>query len=315
MLETIRTAFTPARNRILAVLAVVVIVLLAPLPHASREMHALYDLGHAPLFGLASALVYWWLRAYLPKNNLLAAMIVWTGSAIVGLGSEYAQGFIGRHTSWSDAISNMLGSAAFLIWAMSDPAKSVILKYAGVLIGIALLFVCWRRPALDMADALRQHQEMPLLASFERPQEFSRWTWSPRLCRVRSAREWASQGKRSMGLQFQPAKYSSITMYWPVPDWSAYEALTFDILLKGAEPLPLTVKIEDVKHNGDVKDRYNGTFELQPGIHSYRIRLWDIATAPEGRTLNLRRIKRVQFFTHDLQEPRELLIDNIRLRP
>lgn len=314
-METFRSALTPPRRRIAVLLVVVAVLLLLPLPRANRAMHALYDLGHAPLFGVLSVMLFWWGRKKLPRNDLIAAILVWGTVAILGIATEYVQGFLGRHPSWQDVAANLLGSAAFLIWAISWNWRYRVMRIAAFAIGVACLVAAWRAPAIELADTLIQQRELPMLGSFERRLEFSRWQWSGENCELGQAKRWASDGEMSMAIKFKPARYPSFSLYWPVEDWSPYQALTFDILLTGAEPLPLIVKIEDVDHNGETNDRFHRAILLQPGLNSPRIRLADVAIAPHGRTLDLRRIKRMQFYTVDLQTPRVLFLDNVRLIP
>ncbi len=315
MLEKTGTAISPTGRRIALLLVVVLAVLLVPLPRASRAIHALYDLGHAPLFGVLSVLLFLWGRPRLPRNDIVAALLVWLFASAMGVAVEYAQSFLGRNASWRDAAANMFGAAAFLMWAVSWKWKSRRLRIPACVIGIACLAAAWMAPAREMADTILQHRDMPLLASFERRMEFSRWIWPEENSKIGQSTSWATDGSHSMAVNFQPAKYPSVSLYWPVEDWSPYQSLTFDIMLTGDEPLPLVVKIEDVDHNGEVNDRYHARIILKPGLNSPRIRLAEVAIAPHGRTMDLRRIKRVQFFTVNLEKPRVLFLDNVRLRP
>lgn len=313
MFARITHALTPAHFRVILLLLAVAVLLLLPLPRGSREFHAIADLGHAPLFGVLAVLLVTWGRDWLPKSHWLACGLVWGAVSAMGLAAEYLQGQIGRHGSWDDAYANMLGASAFLLWWLAIHWRGRFARWGATLIGVCLLIVAWRSPTLSLMDALLQRREMPRIATFEKKLEFSRW--HPQNCRLYQTTAWATDGQSSMLLELKPAKYSGVSLYWPVANWSPYESLEFDMLLRGDKPLGIVAKIEDETHNGDVHDRFNDRILLKPGFNKIRISLWDVAIAPHHRTLDLRRIKRLQFFTVDLKEQRRLYLDNIRLVP
>ncbi len=313
MFQRLSRLVESGRLRIVVLLAVVSILLLMPLPRSSRELDILGDLGHAPLFGLLAAMLYFWGRAWLPRQNILAALSVWGLVVLVGIGFEFLQNQLGRHGSWSDVYANMWGTTAFLVWSLSSRWDSRFWRATAACIGIACLAFSWRMPMRGLADTLLQRSEMPILGSFERKSEFARWYFQD--CRVAQSSKWASHGEYSLLAELQPARYPSLSLYWPVQDWSAYGSLTLDIVLVGDDPLPIVVKIEDDYKGRKVHDRYNGRFTLRPGENRVEVNLLEVAIAPKGRTLNLQRIRRLQVFTSNLKEPRRLLIDNVRLRP
>ena len=63
-----------------------------------------------------------------------------------------------------------------------------------------------------------------------------------------------------------------------------------------------------------IGDRYHRTVPLTPGPNHTRIALSEVERAPDGRRLDLRRIRRLQFFTVGPSGPRTLFFDGIRLR-
>ena len=108
--------------------------------------------------------------------------------------------------------------------------------------------------------------------------------------------------------------YPGATLEWPARDWAAYDDLQFDIYLESGPGLDLVVKIEDLDHDGRYQDRYHRTVPLGPGPNRTRIELSEVARAPRRRRLDLRRIRRLQFFTVGPSRPRTLYFDGIRLR-
>lgn len=301
------------RDRILLLLAAVLVLLLVPVPRASREFHAICDLGHAPLFGLLAALLYRWCRPRLPKQDWLAAGLVWGFVSGMGLAAEVLQTVSGRHASWSDVVANMLGAAACLVWAMTFRSQRWSIRIAGVLIAGGCLAIASWEPALVLADAVRQRREMPLIGSFEHHRELRRWHWQ--YSRIGRSQAWASHGNYSLQVDLLPGKYQGVALYWPVEDWSVYQALEFDLFLDSDAPLPMIAKIEDVETNGDVNDRFNKRILLKPGPNRVHINLWEVAIAPKRRMLDLAHIKRLKLFTSKLSESRRLYLDNVRLIP
>ena len=65
---------------------------------------------------------------------------------------------------------------------------------------------------------------------------------------------------------------------------------------------------------GVIKIATTGSVPLRPGPNRTRIALSEVERAPDGRRLDLRRIRRLQFFTVDPSGPRTLYFDGIRLR-
>ena len=88
----------------------------------------------------------------------------------------------------------------------------------------------------------------------------------------------------------------------------------FDTYLESGPGLDLVVKIMDSHDAGRYQDRFHRMVSLMPGPNHTRIALSDVERAPEGRLLDLRQIRRLQFFAVSPSEPRTLYFDNIRLR-
>ena len=100
----------------------------------------------------------------------------------------------------------------------------------------------------------------------------------------------------------------------PLPDWSDYAELTFDITLDDGTPLDVIVKIEDAQHNHGYYDRFHRTLRVSPGTHRIRISLADVEESPRDSKLDLRRVTLVQFFSVELQTSRVLFLDNLAMK-
>jgi VanZ family protein len=325
----------------IAVVVLLLAGLLAPVPQSGREIEALFDLLHAPIFAILAAL-FWELRHnWLPQNRIGRAVVIWWGVSLLGLAVEYAQGLTGRHPSWDDAIANAWGAAAGLLWSgwyrphappstahpcptntsVNDAAnqhkqaqQSIgtirrLAVWAGVFV---LLVVAGWQPLVVLTDAFRQRSEFPRLASFESSGELTRWTAND--CRLSRSEAYATHGAWSLRLDLQTGVYPGAALKWPVPDWSDHQELAFDVYVAGHHPLDLVVKIQDQLHNQETSDRYQRPVRLTPGANRVSIALSEVAAAPAGRTLDLRKISMLQFYTVRPARPQTLYLDHIHLR-
>jgi hypothetical protein len=115
-------------------------------------------------------------------------------------------------------------------------------------------------------------------------------------------------------LDLHPAQYPGATLRWPLADWSKHAELAFDISLDNGPPLDVIIKIEDAEHNKEHEDRFHRTLHISPGTHRFQIPLGDVIEAPRERQMDLRRIRRIQFFVIELGATRTLFLDNVHLK-
>jgi hypothetical protein len=117
----------------------------------------------------------------------------------------------------------------------------------------------------------------------------------------------------SLRVDLEADQYPGIVLAEVPPDWTAYEALALDVTLETPETLPLIVKITDHAHNWDFDDRFHVQVNLSSGRNSLRIPLADIEQLPNGRRMDLRRMRMLQLFTIRPQAPARLYLDHVRL--
>lgn len=287
-------------------------MLVAPLPTSGRLATACLDLMHAPLFALVAVVLFVALRRKLPRNLFAATTITWILAAGLGLLMEMLQAVTGRSPTAHDAMANALGAGAGALWAaaqmLEKRGRRVILRITGSVLLLAALAA----PLADLADFTFQWLDMPVLASFERPLELSRWMSND--CRLSRVRSHASDGSWALRVDLEPGKYPGPNMIFPWRDWSQHKELVFDVTLDDGPPLPLVVKVVDREHDGRLDDRFHAAIRLTPGHRTVRIPLAEIAAAPRTRRLDLAQIVYLQLFTIDLEHPRTLHLDGIRLR-
>jgi len=284
---------------------------LVPVPSDSREVAAIMDLLHAPVFMLAAILSY---RVFLGSSAPLGKIVI-VGLLLVGLGAllELTQGFFGRHPTWHDATSNAVGALVGIIAAKASVTGSAKQLLGAMVPGGLLLLGVSVQPLTVLADSLLQRLQMPQLGSFEYSTEVTRWV-ADEHCTLRRVRRQATDGSWSLALELDPGRYPGASLHVASLDWSSYQELVCDLSLDGSQPLNLVIKIEDVQHNGDPRDRYHRRVHLEHGTHRLRIPLAEVKAAPRSRDMDLSRIVRIQFFTVDLGSPTTVYLDNIHLR-
>jgi len=273
----------------------------------------LFDLGHIPLFGLGSLCILNIIKR--SKGDTPYAYFL-TGSLTVLLGctTEFIQIWQPRRyfEAW-DLLYNLLGSVGFLSIRYVLYHREVGRKVRGtVLFSFTLLFVIASIPPARAAlDGYFMHREFPVIGSFEREQELSRW-WV-RQAEISRSPSYTTHGRYSMEVRIDPGTYPGTSIRYFVRNWQGYDALLLDLFLQGGEPMTLAIRINDTAHNEQYKDRYTGRFVLQPGPNQIRIPLEEVFNAPETRAMNRQSMGILCLFSPHLKESRTVNVDYIRL--
>lgn len=276
-----------------------------------RLLKPLFDPAHALYFGaVAIALVHWQpaLRTLSFWRQLIAITLI-AGSA--GAFIELAQAPTSRSASLADIGRDLLGALAALV--CFSPRRADIGRLPRQTLTIfavaALLLVCYPA-ARDLLDAAIAAARFPVLADFSTPFEADRWN---RGVVVPSP---AGDTSSALCVQLTTERYSGATMDRLNGDWRGYRLLHLRLYNEGPAPLPVTLKVFDLRHaasQGDYHDRYNRVYQLAAGWNTVEVPLAEIERAPRRRAMDLRRIAELSIFTVDLDAPRRLCIDDVRL--
>jgi hypothetical protein len=73
------------------------------------------------------------------------------------------------------------------------------------------------------------------------------------------------------------------------------------------------VRIDDAHHNSKYDDRYNGAFEIRPGLNQISIDLRQVRDAPLVRSMDMTAVRYLYIFTYEPPESLVLYLDEIRL--
>ena len=280
-----------------------------------RSAISFHDFLHVPAFVIVTFALYFGLPATLGLSRngqrLMTALLAVALGALV----ELVQMISGGSAELGDVARDAGGTAiAMLLFPALDKGRRVRVRRS--LGGAALFLVAaFLAPTIaDLVDEARADRQFPVLAEFASPSELSRFQWPP-TAHASIASIWdPEEGRmRALRLELKPDPYPGLSFKFFPRDWRGWGALLLVCTNPVASPLRLTVRVDDMEHNEDYDDRYNRSFELDPGRREIRIPLREIETAPVGRALDLGRVRSVVIFSYRLQEERELLVNSLRL--
>jgi hypothetical protein len=152
---------------------------------------------------------------------------------------------------------------------------------------------------------------------FEREQVLDELEWKCRTL-LRLSPEHATSGARSIEITCHPwpeggqGNYPGLTFSQFDPDWSQFRALAFDVYNPMAEPMRLSLRIDD-REAPVYADRFNRSIIFNQGKTLVLMPLDELVTSGTKRPLDLRRIRMVALFLANPRERQTFFLDNIRL--
>ena len=267
------------------------------------------DFMHFPLFAiLAAILLNFWPR----HHTAVAKAGVVAGAAVVlALLIEVIQPLAGRSAAWLDVALGTAGSfavaAVYLgLRSASGRAKRWLCATAG------LLFLASCAPlaivAVDRIFALRQ---FPLIDSFERPAEVSRWIAEG--CRLSQTPDHATHGRYALKLEVtgDGGAYPGAYLADGVLDWRGYNRLSLDVFYEGDAARVLWIRMDD-RPFPTYAERVQVPVDLQPGANQISIDLEAFARTPGGRPLDLSRVQTLWLFLDHPRPGEVLYLDHFR---
>lgn len=293
-------------------------------PRSTLLWHEIYNLGHIPLFGLFALLVLEMSRSglrRLPIGSMVHYGIAFAATIIASIGTELAQlNMVGREAEFQDAFHNILGGLCFLgLRACVDPplwqqGRSRLRHWVAIAAAVTLLVAFWPLASLGWHYGMRS-AAFPVLVDLD-----SQWQGpflaSPRakLDTVRAPAGWSQRkNQKVVKVGFFAAPWPGMSVHEPYPDWAGYERLRFDVYSELTEPVKLILRVDDVSHNNQYRDRFNRSFSIQPGLNQIDVPLREIADAPAGRQLDIRQIARMILFTPRPEAPFTLYFSEVWL--
>lgn len=308
-----------SESRILVrVLALVGAVwLLGGLPPAdTRLWEAIYDAGHAPLFGFVALCILSLLRIMLPgKPWPRLYLFAFVTATALGAATELAQFFGPRDADLGDFFRNAAGAAAFLTFRWVLDKGLGRMRVAASVLATVLLLAVFAPVAVRMADYRARDSSFPVLYECE-----SRWERTfvrPVAASLEPgflpAGFGESVGRRSGRWRLYARPWPGLSIKEPVPDWTGYRAIRFEIWSGLDRPVPMTLMAEDRRHHPGSGDRARVRFTVEPGRNAIRIGLDEIRSAPPSRPLEMDQVALLMLYTKRPEAPFTLWIDSIRL--
>ncbi|SEO98413.1 VanZ family protein [Aquisalimonas asiatica] len=261
--------------------------------------------GHLLLFAVLG-----WLFLRLPVMQrygfLTRAALTLTAALALGTAIELIQPYFGRTAAVRDVWQNALGAAiAVVLHAPAGTRRRLLASGLGVILALELYI-----PITSIWDRGVARNQFPTLATFSTPFEHRRWT------RGTQDDAFARTGNRSLRVDLEPARYAGTTLRRSLGDWHGFDSLAFSVYNASHDPLTVTVSVWDHHHRnngGPYADRFNQRYQLLPGWNDIRIPLDAIRTAPAERTMALDDMAEFAVFTTNLEEPRTIYLDAVRL--
>ena len=286
--------------------------LFAP-PSASTVMHAFRNALHAPGFAVLTVILFLLLRSRMESRIALAgAAILCVVTAIIG---ELLQIATAGDASLVDLANDGAGIAGtLLLISFFDkdllPGSKHKSRFAALAGGL-LLIGATLQPAVSISHTLvARATALPVLLSFDHAWErvlYSSYGGAA-ISRISLGNDKDLFAVVSMG----HAKYSGLVIE-PYPDWRGYSALRFSISTLGHAPQRVTLRIDDVAHNGQYTDRFNREFEIDSTMLEFVVPLNEITALENGRRLRLDAVRSMIFFMIDTDGSEKIIINDIRL--
>lgn len=294
-------------------------------PESTPLWQALFNSGHAPLYGVMSWIVLVVLDIARPtwRRGVRYLQAFALAVALGGI-MEALQYFGARDAQLADFGRNVLGSAAFLAFAASfdrslvldgaprSPATRIGLR-AGAVVLLGIAFV----PAILAGGAIVvRDREFPSLCGFDT-------LWERQLVFVNESADLEyrpAPGRQpdpddsAAYVTFRPGEYSILTLYDPHPDWTAYGSLSFRVYSELPEAVRLTLWIEDDHHRKGNQGAFSRKLTVEPGENRFEIPLSEVRTTAKNRELDMTRIHKIALYGTRVEKTFSLFFDDFALR-
>ncbi len=286
-------------------------MLFASLPSTPLILGEINNAAHAPVFAALAIVINLLLRGRVAIPPW-ARMCVAFGLAI-GIGGliEWIQPLVGREASLTDLRNDALGALAgvsLLTWRSTRVASCTSWRPLQVIaatvcllsLAIALAPLAWA--TISYSNRIRQFPT--ILDPSTLVDDYFLAGTGVQLSRRHLPPPWRHDGDLpGLTLRILQGEWPGLTHLEPQPDWRGYSQLRVDLTNPGDQPITLTIRIHDRLHDNTPSDRFNYTFDLPAATRTVvDIPIEQLATAPNGRNLDLSRIAGLIIFTTESPE-------------
>jgi len=291
--------------------------LLGPMPIQGRVANVTADCLHLPSFAIVTCLAILLTDRFINRSattRLLTTIFVILASAAI----ELLQPLMGRTASMKDLVSNSAGALIAFIFFISYTYQTRTKWLLRVAV-IAIAIIAWSGPWQSLLDIYDQSRSPDQLAAFSRDAELERWYFESVDVAVVTGRQTSGSGAENcLCVTFYPGKFPALQLQSLTKDWTPYSRLTFELTgaSDNAKPIRVRLRIADGKRvEGDLATFIRDFEPSSIGTQMFVIPLDEIAAGTQGRTVDLSRVRFVEFMAIELDEPRRLRLGPIRLLP
>lgn len=324
----------------LAALLALALQLFVGAPAGRPLLSAVFDAGHAPLYGLV-ALAALRLVSGRPAIARSPRGRDYVGAGALALclggGVELVQYFGPRNADFADLGRNALGIAGVLLVAagwerraprratahLATPAvprggRALLRMLPGLLPGVTLFAVA-ALPVAHVALAYRARDAaFPLLYDFEQ-----RWegtflaTRDARLDRCPAPDDWRGTRRgRVARVVYAPGPYPALLLNAPAPDWRGYAQLRFDVYAPPPDSFRLWLRVDTKPAGIEGTAQSTRPIWIRPGAHQLAIPLAELAApGDEAPGLELGRVRSLALFLDHPSDTTTIYFDRVRLGP
>lgn len=315
-----------AAGWVLLLVVLLLILAFGETPYQTMFLDALFDAGHAPLFGGVALAVLGLLRQRAPEASDSACR--WRAFVLtvaIGAVTEVLQVFqVDRDPTVIDFARDVAGAGALLLLlprrqpacGTERPRPVRGLPWVSWSAGVILLAASGASFGLTTAAYVARDRAMPALARFDGAW-WERWFVethdSSLIVQAGPPGLDASAAEPLARLDLKPGTYPGIAILEPHPDWSGYRVLVITIVSDLDAPLPIALRVHDAAHDQRYADRFNRVLMVAPGVNRFAIALDDIRRAPDRREMDMRRIRGVLLFAYQRTQPTRVYLGPFRL--
>jgi hypothetical protein len=283
--------------RAAAGLVTIFALLLAPIPRGREEFWAtLENAGHPLLFAFAAVGILFLFRsrqqAVTAHRRLLYPASFVCALALGGM-TELAQLFTARDASWMDFFNDGVGAVLGLSLLAASEKPAAPRSRRRVLGSVALLAGLVAIAPLGWSSAayLNRRLALPDLWRYGNPLDL--YFLKADCSSMTLQRE--PVGAASFALQ--RCAYAGFSLLEPYPRWQDFRSFSVELSNPDAQPLVVTLRIQDRAHDWSYEDRFNRSFRLEAGERRLlRIPVVDILHGARKRQLDLEHMAQIMVF-------------------
>jgi hypothetical protein len=307
----------------------VAFVLLVNTPDRGILWSAVFDAGHALLFGLFALVVLGAISTGRGPTGdatgsvrIRTCLVAFTVTGVFAGLSEILQGLGSRDAELWDFVRDLLGGAAVLLLALACdrragqfPSRRRAFRVTLALTAAALLATAFLRVTTVAIAYLFRDAAFPRICEFD-----GRWesefvgVTNAVLARGEPPAGWGRKvSDRAGRVTFLPARYPGLSIQEPHPDWTGYNRLEFEVYSESRAQVCLNLRIDDVHHNNDYADRFNRALVVEPGPNRISISLEDVRRGPVARPMDMAHVRGLTLFAVGPPQAFSVYLDGFRL--